>query len=89
MKPAKYKDLSTEEQEWIDAYVDGTISAEDFESLQDRMLESVELRAVMRRYLSLDNTLQNEASGIDAGDDASPWVKLEKVEEDRLEKERD
>ena len=58
MKPAKYKDLTAEEQEWIDAYADGTISAEDFESLEDRMIESAELRAVMRRYLSLDNSLQ-------------------------------
>ncbi|MGB0155001.1 MAG: LamG-like jellyroll fold domain-containing protein [Verrucomicrobiales bacterium] len=86
MKPAKYKDLTTDEQEWIDAYVDGTISPEDFESLQDRMIESAELRTVMRRYLSLDNSLQNEASGIDAGDDASPWVKLEEVEEEKASK---
>ena len=38
MKPAKYKDLTAEEQEWIDAYVDGTISVEDFDFLQDRMI---------------------------------------------------
>ena len=86
MKPSKYKDLTAEEQEWIDAYVDGTISAEDFDFLQDRMIESAELRAVMRRYLSLDNSLQNEASGIDAGDDASPWVKLEEMEEEKASK---
>ena len=86
MKSTKYKDLTAEEQEWIDAYADGTISAEDFDFLQDRMIESAELRAVMRRYLSLDNSLQNEASGIDAGDDASPWVKLEEMEDGKASK---
>jgi hypothetical protein len=68
--------LSREEQDWLDEYLDGTISSEDFERLQERLLESAELRFVMRRYLSLDNTLQNEGgeAGFDSEGATSPWL---------------
>ena len=56
----RLQDLSPVEQDWIDAYVDGTIEPEAFEALQNQMLEKPTLRAVMRRYLALDNSLQNE-----------------------------
>lgn len=78
---AAFEKLSTQEQDWLDDYLDGTISPEDFEALQDRLLESADLRFVMRRYLSLDNTLQNEASeaGFDSEMATSPWLSAGKV----------
>jgi hypothetical protein len=76
MNPSRFSDLTPEEQDWLDAYLDGTIEADAFASLQDRMLESPALRKVMRRYLALDNSLQNE--GLDAaeapGEAAGPWL---------------
>ena len=68
MKPKLFKKLSSEEQDWIDAYVDGTITAEEFSELQDRMLEDGDFRVAMRRYLALDNTLQNEVAGAETID---------------------
>lgn len=56
-----FDDLSQEEKGWLDAYLDGTITPEAFEALQSRMLESAAFRAVMRRYLSLDDSLQNDS----------------------------
>tara|TARA_R110002096_G_scaffold39182_16_gene107438 strand:+ start:820 stop:2514 length:1695 start_codon:yes stop_codon:yes gene_type:complete len=82
MSQNRYTDLSKEEQDWVDSYVDGTIEPEAFCALQDRMVESSMLRAVMRRYLALDNTLQNETSGPEAGDVAGgPWLTVERKEE--------
>ena len=63
MKPESFKKLSPEEQDWIDAYIEGTIETDEFNKLQDRMLDGSEFRAAMRRYLALDNTLQNEVPG--------------------------
>lgn len=76
---ASFHQLPEQEQDWLDAYLDGSISASDFDLLQERLLESPELRFVMRRYLSLDNTLQNE--GADSGSDSEmamrPWLSAE------------
>ncbi|MGC6564959.1 MAG: LamG-like jellyroll fold domain-containing protein [Akkermansiaceae bacterium] len=58
----KFSHLDPKVQGWVDDYLDGTIQAEDFEQLQDAMLEDAELRRVMRRYLSLDHHLSVEAS---------------------------
>ncbi len=63
MKPESFKKLSPEEQDWIDAYIEGTIETDEFNKLQNRMLDGSEFRAAMRRYLALDNTLQNEVPG--------------------------
>lgn len=75
MKPSQFKDLSAEEQDWIDAYLNGTIDAGAFESLQERLTSSPALRAVMRRYLVLDHHLQqNLLAGSAAGE---PWLETE------------
>lgn len=67
-----FSDLSEEEREWIDAYVEGTIDEQSFESLQDRMLDSPDLRAAMRRYLALDSSL------LETGElgEESPWTSV-------------
>ncbi|MDF1858929.1 MAG: FecR domain-containing protein [Verrucomicrobiales bacterium] len=79
MNSARFNDLTPEEQDWLDTYLDGTIEPDDFASLQDRMLENPALREVMRRYLALDSFLQNES--LDAaespGGAASPWLDQE------------
>jgi len=67
----EFQDLTPKEQQWVDAYLDGTIEPEDFEALQNRMLESPALRAVMRRYLALDNSLRHESEADDSS--SSPW----------------
>ncbi|MEM9282823.1 MAG: LamG-like jellyroll fold domain-containing protein [Verrucomicrobiota bacterium] len=75
MKPISFNHIAKDEQEWVDDYIDGTITEQAFEALQDRMMEKPELRAVMRRYLALDNTLQNEASGAEASEQgAASWL---------------
>ena len=58
--PPKFDRLPSEEQDWIDAYVDGTIEPEAFDRLQERMLESSELRSVMRDYLGIDAAIRDE-----------------------------
>jgi hypothetical protein len=40
MKDGHFQDLSPQEQEWLDAYLNGTIDRAVFEALQDRMLEN-------------------------------------------------
>lgn len=84
MSQPKFEDLPAQERDWIDAYLEGTIEPEDFDSLQDRMMESPELRSVMRRYLGIDNALQTEAGQLEA-DDAEgatlPWLKAEEPAE--------
>lgn len=67
----RFHDLSAEEQDWLDAYLNGTIAPVAFEALQDRLLTSAALRAVMRRYLALDHHLQMECAAADLA--ASPW----------------
>mgnify|MGYP003633923347 CR=1 FL=1 len=82
MDSSPFKSLSAEEQDWVDAYVDGTIEAEAFDALQDGMMKSPVLRAAMRRYLALDNTLQNEASGVESSSDAgSSWLSVDEAPE--------
>lgn len=65
---------TNEEQEWIDAYLNGTIEPEAFEALQNRMLESAELRKTMRRNLALHDFLENQAS---SDESAEPWLEAE------------
>lgn len=72
-----FKNLSGEEQEWVDAWVDETIEEADFERLQDRMIESATLRAVMRRYLAIDSALQSREADLGVLDEdsaAGPWL---------------
>ncbi len=70
--PPRFHDLSQEEQDWLDAYVNGTIEAPAFAALQDRMMERPALRAVMRRYLALDHHLQSDCAADDLA--ARPWL---------------
>jgi len=71
--------LPPREQDWIDAYLDGTITTEDFDALQDRMMVNPQLRTVMRRYLSLDHNLQSDCG---QGDEATKsWFRIEKQPE--------
>ncbi|MDG2122922.1 MAG: FecR domain-containing protein [Verrucomicrobiales bacterium] len=76
MNPPKLQDLTPEEQDWVDAYLDGTITPQEFEALQNRMADNAPLRALMRRYLSLDNSLHNETAELDSTT-ASPWLEAE------------
>ena len=55
MKKDQFSQLSPEEQEWLDSYLNGELSPEDFEAMQDKMVESAEYRKIMRRYLSVDH----------------------------------
>ncbi len=72
-----FKDLPSKEQDWLDAYLDGTISPGDFAALQDRLMESAELRRIMRRYLALDSSLQQGLAETAADGATTPWLKLE------------
>ena len=84
MDPLRFSALSEQEQEWLDAYLDGTIGAEDFEHLQDRMMEKPELRAVMRRYLSLDHSLRERSgdAGMAISAEVSSWNESEDQPDD-------
>ena len=76
MNESRFEDLPEEEQEWIDACLDGTIDEESFAELQERMLKRPELRWVMRRSMGLHHDLQEQAEG--AADSASePWMAQE------------
>ncbi|MEM7143632.1 MAG: LamG-like jellyroll fold domain-containing protein [Verrucomicrobiota bacterium] len=75
MKKPRFENLPDEEQTWIDAYVDGTITAEEFDRLQDRMRESPVLRAVMRRYLAIDDALRIDHGDIQTA--TNPWLDAE------------
>lgn len=70
-----FHDLSAEEQDWLDAYLNGTIEPAAFDALQDRLLVSEDLRAVMRRYLSLDHHLQMECAA--DGLALNPWQSVD------------
>jgi hypothetical protein len=72
MKSTRFEDLPLEEQDWIDAYVDGTITEEAFSKLQERLLRSPGLRSVMRRSLSLRHELQNLGATGDTSADS--WL---------------
>lgn len=73
MKTTRFHELPPEEQDWIDAYVNGTIEPDAFAKLQDRMLESPALRGAMRRYLALDHHLQSDC----AVQASSPWLSVD------------
>ncbi len=76
MSDSRFEDLPEEEQDWIDACLDGTIDDASFSALQDRMLERPALRAVMRRSMALHHGLQALAEG--GSDVASdPWKESE------------
>jgi len=86
---ARFHDLSPEEQDCLDAYLNGTIEPAAFEALQERLLASPALRAVMRRYLALDHHLQMECAADDVA--VSPWLLAEepvKVAESRPQRWR-
>ena len=72
MKSTRFEDLPLEEQDWIDAYVDGTITEEAFSKLQERLLRSPGLRSVMRRSLSLRHELHNLGATGDTSADS--WL---------------
>ena len=75
-----FKDLTTEEQGWLDDYLDGSISPEAFESLQNRLLESAPLRDVMRRYLAIDDSLRDVGEN-GAEEATEPWLRVVEAEE--------
>ncbi|MDA7888307.1 LamG domain-containing protein [Akkermansiaceae bacterium] len=58
MKTKQFSDLSRQEQEWLDAYLDGELGRDDFEAMQNRMVESADFRSVVRRYLSVGYSLE-------------------------------
>ncbi|MCB1089504.1 MAG: hypothetical protein KDM63_20870, partial [Verrucomicrobiae bacterium] len=64
MTPPRFEDLPEEDRERFDAYLDGTISPEEFDRLQARLLENADLRATMRRYLALDEALRSGTGAI-------------------------
>jgi len=57
-KIQKFAQLSSKEQEWIDAYLADELSRREFEAMQNRMVESAEFRKIIRRYLSVDHSLE-------------------------------
>ncbi|MFT4546897.1 MAG: hypothetical protein ACI9UA_001889 [Pseudoalteromonas tetraodonis] len=61
-----FNELTSEEQEWLDGYLDGTIGREAFDELQDRMLVNPELRAVFRRYVAIDHELHIRSADVDS-----------------------
>lgn len=67
----RFDDLSGEEQDCLDAYLNGTIDSAAFEAMQDRLASSPPFRAVMRRYLALDHHLQMECAADDLA--VNPW----------------
>lgn len=72
MNEERFEKLTAEEQEWIDALLDGSIEPAAFAALQDRMLERRQLRAVMRRSLALHNALHERAAEQDTAADS--WL---------------
>ncbi len=67
MSAPRFENLPEEEQDWIDALLDGTIDEAAFEALQARMLERPELRTVMRRCSALHHSLRERAEGVGDG----------------------
>ena len=77
MNSPNFSELPQEDQDRIDAYLDGTIEPAEFEALQDRMIADPALRAVMRRCLALDDSLRNNVATV--GETSStaataPWL---------------
>ncbi|MDF1753431.1 MAG: FecR domain-containing protein [Verrucomicrobiales bacterium] len=86
MKSSKFSQLPKDEQDWIDAYLDGTISDGDFDQLQDRMMESPELREAMRSYLSLDHSLLQLSDAIvpETESATGPWLQTESAPSEKI-----
>ncbi len=84
MTPERFEDLTAEEQDWIDGYLDGTIEPEAFEALQERLVESAALRKIVRRYSGLHHSLQVDRENSEEA--TAPW--LEVAEEGRIAEER-
>jgi len=79
MKFPRFGNISDEDRDLVDAYLDGKISSASFELLQDRMAVDAELRAVMRRYLSLDHSLRSEGEGdinLSSSVASKPWCSV-------------
>lgn len=72
MNASRFGNLSEEEQDWIDAVLDGSIEGDAFAQLQDRMLAKPELRVVMRRSLALHNNLHQKAEATATASDS--WL---------------
>lgn len=58
------KELNETERQWIEDYCNEVISPEQFEAFQDALEESEELRAELRRYLSLDAGLRQGSESV-------------------------
>lgn len=57
MKPETFEDLSEQDQNNIDAWLDGTIEPAAFEQLQDRLMTDASLRRIVRRYQAVNHSL--------------------------------
>jgi len=75
MNDTRFEQLTDEEQDWIDAVLDGSIDQADFDRLQERMLGKPALRAALRRALALHNNLHQRAQT--AGVAAESWLAAE------------
>ena len=73
MSDLHFEDLSEQEQEWIDALLDGTLDEKSFAELQEQMLQRPELRRVVRRSMALQHDLQEQAEA-DADHAMDPWL---------------
>lgn len=58
------KELSEQEQQWIEDYCNEVITAEQFEAFQNALEDQAELRAELRRYLALDAGLQQGTESV-------------------------
>lgn len=54
---SRFEDLTREEQGWIEAYVNGTLSETDFQTMEDKIETDAGFRTVFRRYLAMDSHL--------------------------------
>ncbi|MGJ8724068.1 MAG: LamG-like jellyroll fold domain-containing protein [Roseibacillus sp.] len=80
MKTKGWNSLSPKIKDCINQYLDGTVSAEDFERLQDEMADSKKLRRVMRQSLALDQFLSergDEEAKRASLEIFSPWLEEE------------
>ncbi len=74
-KENHFGELTAEEEEWIEAYLNGTIQPEAFQDMQDRMLACPAMRRTMRRYFNLDFHLHHGSREFDSA--APPWLEAE------------
>ena len=74
----KFADLTAEDQNRLDAYLNGTIEPEDFAKLETRMAEDAELRAAFRRYAALDDSLRHTAGE----SEGTAWLELASPKEE-------